>query len=218
MKYIKVFETQADYEAAEETLETPNVSLVIENMQWDGKGISIKPAESDDVLVASLVIPNNKGGDDEVIEIFKNDLEDFDNEIVLSYDVINAFVNPYEGAKAPVSRANEIHHIILHGNSNWNYMVSDIAFKDLHEMAFITLEGYKRIYNESGENQPFNCVNGRLVGVVVPDGEKQTYLNNWENDETLVQPASVFDEASVEYTVEELAEAYTKEDNDCSGK
>ena len=209
MKYIKVFETQADYEAAEETLETPNVSLVIENMQWDGKGINIKPAESDDVLVASLVITNNKGGDDEVIEIFKNDLQDFDNEIVLSYAVINAFAN---------KRESEIHHIILHGNSNWNYMVSDIAFKELHEMAFITLEGYKRIYNESGAHQPFNCINERLVGIVVPDGEKQTYLNNWENDGTLTIPASVFDEATDKYTVEELAEAYTKESHDCSGK
>lgn len=214
MKYIKVFETQADYEAAEETLETPNVSLVIENMQWDGKGISIKPAESDDVLVASLVIPNNKGGDDEVIEIYKNDLYDFDGELVLSYDVIYAAINPTEGT----SRGDEIHHIILHGNSNWNYMVSDIALKELKEMAFITLEGYKRIYNESGENQPFNCINERLVGIVVHEGEKQTYLDNWENEETLVHPASVFDEASVEYTVEELAEAYTKESHDCSGK
>ena len=209
MKYIKVFETQADYEAAEETLETPNVSLIIEDMQWNGNGINIKPAESDDVLVASLVIPNYKGGDDEVIEIFKNDLQDFDNEIVLSYAVINAFVN---------KRASEIHHIILHGSNNWNYMVSDIAFKELINMMYIALEGYKRIYNESGAHQPFNCINERLVGVVVPDGEKQTYLNNWENDGTLTIPASVFDEATDKYTVEELAEAYTKEAHDCSGK
>lgn len=209
MKYIKVFETQADYEAAEETLELPNVSLIIEDMQWNGNGINIKPAEEDDVLVASLVIPNDKG-DDEVIEIYKNDLYVFDDdELVLSYDVMNAFAG---------KRASEIHHIILHGNSNWNYMVSDIAFKELINMMYITLEGYKRIYNESGKHNPFNCVNERLVGIVVPEGEKQTYLANWENDGTLTIPASVFDEATDKYTVEELAEAYTKEAHDCSGK
>ena len=207
MKYIKKFNTRAEYNAAKDDLELPNVSLIVEEMEWNGKGINIIHEEYD-VLVASLVIPNDKG-DDEVIEIYKNDLEDFDGELVVSWNVINAFAG---------KRASEIHHIILHGSSVWNYMISDIAFKELINMMYITLEGYKRIYDESGKHNPFNCVSERLVGVVVPEGEKQTYLANWENDGTMVHPASVFDEATDKYTAEELAEAYTKETHDCSGK